>query len=69
MEIPPTKLLKIIKSYKKKIKYFRNKNDRGLYHAMNVGIKKSKGDIIGILNQMNIYILNYNCQDNQLFLF
>ena len=31
--------IKIIKSYKKKIKLVKNHNDKGLYHAMNVGIK------------------------------
>ena len=52
------KTIKIIKSYKNKIKYIRNINDKGLYHAMNVGIKKSKGDIIGILNSDDIYFRN-----------
>ena len=50
--------LKIIKSHKKKVKLIRNKNDRGLYHAMNVGIKNSSGDIIGILNSDDIYFKN-----------
>jgi glycosyltransferase involved in cell wall biosynthesis len=31
--------LKIIKKYKNQIKFIKNKNDKGLYHAMNVGIK------------------------------
>ena len=52
------KTLKIIKSHKKKVKFIRNKNDKGLYHAMNVGIKKSSGDIIGILNSDDIYYKN-----------
>ena len=52
------KTIKIIKSYKKKIKYIRNINDKGLYHAMNVGIKNSKGNIIGILNSDDIYFKN-----------
>ena len=42
--------LKIIESFKNKIKLIKNYNDRGLYHAMNVGIKNASGDIIGILN-------------------
>ncbi len=42
--------IKIINSHKQGIKLIKNKNDKGLYHAMNVGIKKSSGDIIGILN-------------------
>ena len=48
----------IIKSNKKKIKFIKNKNDKGLYHAMNVGIKNSSGDIIGILNSDDIYFRN-----------
>ena len=50
--------IKIIKSYKKKIKFIKNHNDKGLYHAMIVGIKKSSGDIIGILNSDDIYFKN-----------
>ena len=50
--------IKIIKSYKKKIKFIKNHNDKGLYHAMNVGIKKSSGYIIGILNSDYIYFKN-----------
>ena len=50
--------VKIIRSYKKKIKLIRNKNDKGLYHAMNVGIKEAKGDIIGILNSDDVYFKN-----------
>ena len=39
---------KIVKIYKNKLKFNKNINDKGLYHAMNVGIKHAKGDIIGI---------------------
>ena len=49
------KTLDIIKTYKKSIKFIKNKNDKGLYHAMNVGIKNSSGDIIGILNSDDFY--------------
>ena len=52
------KTIKIIKSNKKKIKFIKNKNDKGLYHAMNVGIKNCSGDIIGILNSDDIYFRN-----------
>ena len=52
------KTIKIIKSYKKKVRFIKNKNDKGLYHAMNVGIKNTKGDIIGILNSDDIYFKN-----------
>jgi len=47
--------LLIIKKYKNQVKFIKNKKDKGLYHAMNVGIAKSSGDIIGILNSDDIY--------------
>jgi len=50
--------IKIINSHKKSIKFIKNVNDKGLYHAMNVGIKKSTGDIIGILNSDDVYFKN-----------
>jgi len=50
--------IKIIKSFKNKIKLIKNHNDKGLYHAMNVGIKNASGDIIGILNSDDIYFKN-----------
>ncbi len=49
---------KIVKSYKNKLKFIKNINDKGLYHAMNVGIKHAKGDIIGILNSDDIFFQN-----------
>ena len=52
------KTIKIINNHKKSVKLIKNKNDKGLYHAMNVGIKKSSGDIIGILNSDDIYFKN-----------
>ena len=52
------KTIQIINSHKKSVKFVKNLNDKGLYHAMNVGIKKSSGDIIGILNSDDIYFKN-----------
>ena len=52
------KTINIINSHKRSIKFVKNYNDKGLYHAMNVGIKKSSGDIIGILNSDDIYFKN-----------
>ena len=49
------KTLDIIHKHKKKIKYFISEKDKGLYDAMNKGIKKSSGHIIGILNSDDIY--------------
>ena len=61
------KTIKIINSHKKNIKFVKNKNDKGLYHAMNVGIRKSSGDIIGILNSDDIYFKNTLKIVNQYF--
>jgi len=49
------KTVKIIKKHKKKISYWKSEKDKSLYDAINKGIKKSKGDIIGILNSDDIY--------------
>ena len=49
------KTIDIINKHKKKIKYFISEKDKGLYDAMNKGIKKSTGDIIGILNSDDVY--------------
>ena len=59
--------IKIIRSYKKKVKLIQNKNDKGLYDAMNVGIKYAKGDIIGILNSDDIYFKNTLSTVNKYF--
>jgi cellulose synthase/poly-beta-1,6-N-acetylglucosamine synthase-like glycosyltransferase len=47
--------INIIKKYKDKITYWVSEKDEGLYDAMNKGIKKCSGDIIGILNSDDIY--------------
>ena len=52
------KTIEIINSHKGSVKFIKNKKDKGLYHAMNVGIKESSGDIIGILNSDDIYFKN-----------
>ena len=49
------KTLEIVKNFKGNTKLIENKNDKGLYDAMNVGIKNSTGDIIGVLNSDDIY--------------
>ena len=50
--------IKIIKKYQKKIYYWESEKDGGIYNAMNKGIKKSSGDIIGILNSDDFYYKN-----------
>jgi glycosyltransferase involved in cell wall biosynthesis len=52
------KTLSIIKKNKKYVSYFSSQKDRGLYDAMNKGLKKSTGDIIGIINSGDIYYKN-----------
>jgi len=44
------KSLKIIKKYKKYISYFESKKDKGPFHAVHKGIKKSTGKIILWIN-------------------
>ena len=48
----------IIKKFQNKLAYWHSKRDMGLYDAMNKGIKKSSGDIIGILNSDDYYNKN-----------
>ena len=48
----------IIKKNSKHITFWQSKKDKGIYDAMNIGIKKSKGQIIGILNADDIYYKN-----------
>lgn len=49
------KTLEIIKKYEKKISYWVSETDGGIYDAMNKGITKSTGDIIGIINSDDWY--------------
>ncbi len=47
--------LEIIKKNKRYLSYWESKKDRGIYHAINKGIRKSTGEIIGILNSDDFY--------------
>ncbi|MCT7995242.1 glycosyltransferase family 2 protein [Laspinema olomoucense] len=51
--------VRIVKSYKDKISQFISEPDRGIYDAMNKGLKRANGDIIGILNSDDFYINNH----------
>src|SRR6478752_5627630 len=42
--------LKIIEAYKDHIHYFVSEKDKGMYDALNKGIKVATGDVVGILN-------------------
>jgi len=48
----------IVEKHREKISYFISEPDEGLYFAMNKGIQKATGDIIGILNSDDIYFPN-----------
>jgi len=48
----------IIKKNSRKLSYWQSREDKGIYDAINIGIKKSKGQIIGILNADDIYYKN-----------
>ena len=47
--------LSIIKKYNKDISTLVSESDKGLYDAMNKGIKMATGDIIGILNSDDVF--------------
>ena len=46
--------LKIIKKYRKKISYFESKKDNNIFHAVDKGIRKSKGEIILWINSDDV---------------
>ena len=48
----------VIRKYNNKISYWISEKDKGIYYAMNKGIKKSSGNIIGILNSDDYYLKN-----------
>ena len=52
------KTLKIIKKYEKKIDFWISEKDKGIFDAMNKGIKNSKGKVISILNSDDIFFQN-----------
>jgi glycosyltransferase involved in cell wall biosynthesis len=50
--------LKKITKKNKYIKFIQSKKDKGIYDAMNIGIKKCTGDIIVILNSDDFFFKN-----------
>jgi len=51
--------LDIIKKYAHKISYYISEPDKGIYDAMNKGIKAATGDVVGILNSDDFYPNSY----------
>ncbi|DAB34818.1 MAG TPA: glycosyl transferase [Sulfurospirillum sp. UBA12182] len=51
--------VEIVKSYGDKISKFISEKDKGLYDAMNKGVKLATGNIVGILNSDDFYIDEY----------
>ena len=50
--------LKKIQKYKEHITHFISEPDRGIYDAMNKGLKLASGDIVGLLNSDDFYTSN-----------
>jgi glycosyltransferase len=50
--------VEIIQKYKDKITKWVSESDKGIYHALNKGLKMSTGDVIGFLHADDIYAHN-----------
>ena len=54
--------IKIINKYKKNIHIFKSEKDKGIYDAINKGIKNSTGSVISILHSDDIFYNNFTTQ-------
>ena len=59
--------LNILEKYKSKFKYFKSSPDNGVYDAMNKGISKASGDLIGFVNGGDFIYENVLENVNQAF--
>lgn len=48
----------IIKKYELRLAYWTSRPDKGLYYAMNDGLKQARGQIIGLINADDFYDVN-----------
>jgi len=44
-----------IESYRDKLAFYKSEKDKGLYHALNKGIRQASGDIIGIMHSDDVF--------------
>ena len=51
--------LEVIKRYKDKVDYWISEPDRGIYDALNKGIRMARGDVIGILHSDDLFADNF----------
>jgi len=47
--------VEVIEKYADRVSFWMSEPDRGIYDAMNKGVRKSSGDVIGILNSDDMY--------------
>ena len=52
--------LQIINQYKNKISLIISEPDRGMYEAINKGLKLATGDIVGLLHSDDFFYSRYN---------
>lgn len=59
--------LSILEKYKESFHYFQSSKDKGVFDAMNKGIKKSTGDLVGFVNGDDFLYENKISEVNEIF--